>query len=288
MSERIATHQLFEYSEEEPFHFIAITRDTDKGDALINHWHEELEVAFFFAGHSRHYINGEYYEAGAGRLIVTNSEFIHNIITVEEGEEDDVAAVVVIIHPKFITNNFPEFQDIYFTNDKLTASEGIRNVMEKIRDYIALEESAPYRHLYGKSLVLELLFHMSQEGIVLRKDVDNVNVLKNIERIKGVLQFIENHYREHITQEAVAGNFYFSPVYFSRYFKKCTGMTFTDYLALFRLNKAMLDLLETNKSVSQIALDNGFSDDRRLIVTFKKRYGTTPLQYKKRLKNREK
>lgn len=286
MSERVARHQFFQYSGGEPFHFYNIRKGIGTRETLDQHWHEELEVAFITEGKSLHYINGECYEAVPGRMVVTNSEFIHNIIPVDVGIADKVlVAVVVVIDREFILNNFPDFQNIYFTNDKLKASEHVQEVMRKISDYIENADQDPYMHLYGKSLVLELLYCMSQEGVVARKEVDNINVLKDIERMKGVIQFVENHYREHISQAMVAEKFYFSPVYFSKYFKKCMGMTFTEYLTVYRLNKARLDLLRTGKSVSQIAMDNGFSDDRGLIAAFRKKYGTTPLQYKKQQEN---
>jgi AraC-like DNA-binding protein len=92
---------------------------------------------------------------------------------------------------------------------------------------------------------------------------------------------------EHITQAEVADKFYFSSVYFSKYFKRCTGMTFIDYLTKYRIRQAKTELLTTDKSILDIALDNGFSDERRLILAFKKYLNDTPLQYKKkyRIKN---
>lgn len=283
MSEALAKHQLFEYSGEQPFHIYEVRGSTDTGDLLLNHWHEELEIAYLFMGHSRHYINGECVEAQPGRLIVTNSEYIHNIIPDQVMKEtSEVAAVVIIIHPKFIEDNFPEYREIYFTNDKPVASPEIKQTIEKMVAYSKKDEE--YHHLYGRSLVLELLYLMCKEGTVRREQVDNVNVLKNIERMKGVIQFIEKHYAEHISQTEVADRFYFSSVYFSKYFKKCTGMTFTDYLTTYRVEQARHALLYTDKSVSRIAMENGFSDDRRLIIAFKKKYGTTPLQYRKREK----
>lgn len=50
----------------------------------------------------------------------------------------------------------------------------------------------------------------------------------------------------------------------------------------------LMELLYSPKSISRVALDNGFSDDRRLIVTFKKRFGTTPLQYRKEYEKNKK
>lgn len=292
MSEPIVKHQLFDYNEQIPFQFLAVpgnAEDTSGVEGLLcNHWHEELEIAYGMMGHGHHYINGECIESQPGRLVVTNSEFIHSIIPDQSLRDcPEIASIVIIIHPRFLQENFPEYQHLYFTNERETASPGVQAVMQEIIAYMQQGEAETYGYLRGKSLVLMLLYEMCRQGVVERTSVDNVNHQKNIERMKGVFSFIENHYMEHIPQSYVAEKFYFSTVYFSRYFKRCTGLTYTEYLTDYRVQKARKDLLYTEKSISDIALDHGFSDDRRLILAFRKKYGTTPLQYRKSKKTGE-
>jgi AraC-like DNA-binding protein len=59
-------------------------------------------------------------------------------------------------------------------------------------------------------------------------------------------------------------------------------MTFTEYVTRYRIEQARKQLLFTDRSILNIALDNGFTDDRRFILAFKKYYIDTPLQYRKR------
>jgi AraC-like DNA-binding protein len=58
-------------------------------------------------------------------------------------------------------------------------------------------------------------------------------------------------------------------------------MTYREYLSRYRVEQARVELLATEKSVTEIALDNGFSDDRRFILNFKKYFDMTPLRYRK-------
>ncbi len=295
MSEPIAKHQLFEYEENEPF-LVLKAKSFPPGDAqaqvqaqmeggmLFNHWHEELEVAYILEGKSLHYIDGVCVEGIPGRLVVTNSESAHNII------EDNstitrrcTAAVVVLIHRRFLQEHFPQYESIYFTNEKRQARPEIREIILQLVKYAEREVHTGHDALYGKGLILQLLYYMCEEGTAKRGEL-NVNEQKNIERLKGVLTYIENHYTERLTQGEVASRFYFSKEYFSRYFKKCMGMTFTEYLIRYRLQRAKHDLLESERRVTDIALENGFSDDRRFINSFRKYYGTTPLQYRKHAK----
>lgn len=79
----------------------------------------------------------------------------------------------------------------------------------------------------------------------------------------------------------MAEKFYFSKEYFARFFKKNTGMTFVQYLTKYRIQKARFQLIHSDASMLDIALDNGFCDDRRFILAFKSQYGITPFQYRK-------
>jgi AraC-like DNA-binding protein len=295
MSEKVIQHQVLHYKEGEPFHFYEIKSNgmeleaTESSDplaiaqgSLFDHWHEDLEFCYCIQGRAYHHINGELVEDIPGRLIAVNSEFIHNIVPDPTSADlPGSAAIIVIIKSDFVKANFPEYKDFYFTNETKTASPAIAHCMEKIHQYVTQTKYTSRANLYGKSLVMELLYLACQQGTVLREQVSDVNVEKDIERMKGILSYIENHYREHLTQAQVADKFYFSSIYFSKYFKQCTGMTFTDYVARYRAEQGRKELLATGKSVTEIALDNGFSDDRRFILTFKKYYDDTPLQYRK-------
>jgi AraC-like DNA-binding protein len=58
-------------------------------------------------------------------------------------------------------------------------------------------------------------------------------------------------------------------------------MTFKEYLSDYRVNMARNDLLNSDKSILEIALECGFTDARGYINAFKKIYGTTPFHYRK-------
>ena len=60
--------------------------------------------------------------------------------------------------------------------------------------------------------------------------------------------------------------------------------TFKKYLTSIRVHHAYQDLMNTDLSILQIALDNGFSDARAFSSAFYSYYGETPLKYRKNSK----
>lgn len=290
MSEPLARHQVFEYREEEPF-VVLNARNGNSGEehtkSLLNHWHEEHEVAYIIGGASRHYIDGKCVRGVPGKAVVVNCGCLHNIIVDEipEGEKK-LRCIVVLISREFIEAYFPMYRSVVFTNDADQASPELAEAILKLHQYSKETERTEYDSLYVKSLLLMILYQLCRQGTCSREDAAEVNYQKNIERLRGMLQYVENHYAERITQAEVAEKFYFSKEYFSRFFKKSTGMTFTEHLTKYRVQKARTELLETSASILEIAMHNGFCDERGFINAFKVEYNLTPFQYRKMIKTK--
>ncbi|MDY3031785.1 MAG: helix-turn-helix transcriptional regulator [Clostridia bacterium] len=71
-------------------------------------------------------------------------------------------------------------------------------------------------------------------------------------------------------------SFYISRNYLSAFFKKNMGITLNAYLRKIRLSNAAMQLVSTNKNVTEISLDSGFKSITTFLREFKKEYGTSP------------
>ena len=100
---------------------------------------------------------------------------------------------------------------------------------------------------------------------------------------KTAISYINENYSREITLDEISSIVNLSPSYFSKYFKKVTQTSFSEYLANLRLEKAIRDMLDNNTSVSAAALKNGFANVKSFITQCKKVYNCTPAQYKKRI-----
>ncbi len=98
--------------------------------------------------------------------------------------------------------------------------------------------------------------------------------------MQAAIAFIDKNYGMEIKMEDVARYFFISPPYFSAQFKKFTGMTFTGYMKLRRLEWASHLILSTNKKISVIAGEVGYEDEKHFSRLFKEKYGMTPAQYR--------
>ena len=71
-----------------------------------------------------------------------------------------------------------------------------------------------------------------------------------------------------------------STFYFCKLFKRTTGLTFTDYLARVRIEKAKRLLLDQNRRVSEVAYEVGFQSLTHFNRVFKKLADRSPTSYR--------
>ena len=94
------------------------------------------------------------------------------------------------------------------------------------------------------------------------------------------------HYREELKLSDLAEMFGYSDAYLSRMFREYAKVNFKTYLQDIRTPYAYRDILNTDHTIGQIALDNGFCSSRGLSKDFRKRYGVLPSEVKREKKHK--
>ncbi|MBP5454220.1 MAG: helix-turn-helix transcriptional regulator, partial [Lachnospiraceae bacterium] len=94
--------------------------------------------------------------------------------------------------------------------------------------------------------------------------------------------FIADHYQQPISLDEIAAQVNLSPAYLSKKFHNTIGKTISEYLNSERLKHAALELISTKHSITEIALNSGFNDANYFKDVFKKTFGISPRDYRKR------
>lgn len=141
------------------------------------------------------------------------------------------------------------------------------------------------RKLEERGAFYDLLSILTREYV--KKESISNGCLDDL-KMDGVLLFLNLHYKEKITLDDLCGKFFYSVSTFTRNFKKKTGMSLVQYLNELRVAAAEEELCATEHSVTDIALNQGFSDIAAFHKVFKKRMGMPPLQYRKLVKENRK
>lgn len=100
--------------------------------------------------------------------------------------------------------------------------------------------------------------------------------------VLNAIKHIHDNYDEEIDMENLCSKFNINKSYFCNVFKKETGLTFTNFLNTFRVEKSKEMLKHTQYSLLDIALATGFKNQSYYSTTFKKITGISPIDYRKK------
>ncbi|MCT4597382.1 MAG: response regulator [Vallitalea sp.] len=103
---------------------------------------------------------------------------------------------------------------------------------------------------------------------------------KNDLLILSIKKHIKSHLKETLTLSSIANHVNYNSSYISRTFKKQTNMSITEYIRKAKVDKAKSDLVNTNKSITEISSELGYETSQYFSITFKKTTGISPTEYR--------
>ncbi len=125
--------------------------------------------------------------------------------------------------------------------------------------------------------VAQLIRYFSSTSAVQLADTH----LMTIDRIRKVMSYVEEHYKENISLQDVSDLLGIGKEYFCRFFKKNMGISFLQYLNEVRLSHIYQGLMDTDLPIAELMEENGFSNQKLFNRSFKELYGCTPSSVRK-------
>ena len=220
----------------------------------------------------------------------------NQIIEVDEtAKKGDMKGWSLYFHPDLIRSS-PLMEKItdygffsYQTNEALHVSEKEKQVINDIIEKIIDEYSSNIDDFSQDVLVsnIELLFNYikrfySRQFITRKqKNTSILSKFKKLLREYYVLNIVEN--KGLPTVKYFANRLHLSDSYLSDLLKKETGKSAQENIHLFIIEQAKNELINTNKSVSEIAFELGFDYPQYFSRLFKNKTGNTPKEYRMNL-----
>lgn len=109
-------------------------------------------------------------------------------------------------------------------------------------------------------------------------------VYPNTVLLTSAFQFMEEHLADDISRDDAAAAACMSPSHFSRLMKEKFGRSFTEILTQMRVDRSRELLKITDKSIIQICLECGFNDQSYFTKVFQRYTGSTPREYRQRVR----
>ena len=131
------------------------------------------------------------------------------------------------------------------------------------------------------------LFYLAAERSGLRHPETPELKLARPDMMRQVKFYLTQNYSSSVTLEQLAARFEISAANLSRLFRHEFGVGFSRYLTTLRLESAVALLNSTNLPVSEVALRCGFSTGGYFIRVFRRHFGVTPKDYRRRERREE-
>ena len=252
------------------------------------HWHREAELVRFAKGKFKIAIDMHEMEIEGDAFLLLPGNVMHTFILPPHCEES-----AVVFDPKMLMlQGYDELQSEIFealisSNIPLppiiTPEHQAFNRIDKLYRYCARygTTSNAAMRLIIKAKLMEILALYHEYGLLTRKDVHSGANRTKQDKLKDLLNYIDSHYAGPMTVKDASMRVGFSDQYFCRYFKHATGMSFTEYLNDLRLRRAAKEIELSSRAISDISYDHGFENAGYFFKSFKKKFGITPMQYRK-------
>ena len=248
------------------------------------HFHPELQLCHVAQGRGQRLIGDQLCEIKPGEVVLLGSNLPH-VWRYDKSDGGIVEATVIHFDATVLGNELlarPELRDVRLLLSR--ASQGLQASGDLRPRLVAgieqLADSNGLRRIIGLLELLQLMSESQSMKTICNTGYQPVAAQLDVERLRRACDFIAEHAHQELTRDQVADVIHMSGSGFSRFFKARTGMTFQEFLSDVRVSRACELLGSTSLSITEIALDCGFSEMTTFNRTFKKFRDTTPTQYR--------
>ena len=249
------------------------------------HYHEEYELHLIVRTHGRVFVGDYIGHFEPGHLVLTGPRLPHNWIST------DVVPEGVAVRDRVLQFSdaplceaaalIPEMQEVlpllerarhgieFFGMSELTAAR-----LERIKECHGLRRFAEFLDLMGE------LARCADTRALSTVQLQSFDDDASLAQISGIVDWVTEHCAEQFAMSDVCARVGMSESKFSRYFRRATGNTFTDFVNRLRINRACQLLMETDRYITNVCYDVGFNN----VANFNRRFlqvkGMTPKEFR--------
>lgn len=247
------------------------------------HYHQDVEFIYVLKGEIRLKNVCHHYLLKEGDIFTNSGHEVHGLTATDK---ENVVAIVQVSN-RFFTQYFPTLGKAcfmsYVKNDKYLKMDTLRKMLL----HVLLDYSRRSFHYKSTCIdqMIEAIKYLNQYFNLFAFEKQVVVNFKNnnsvaVQRISRIINYIYANHASRITLEDLAEREYLSTFYISHLIREYMGINFQQFLCFARVEMSEILLLETDRKISAIARDVGFSTTSYYDKFFSKWFGHTPLEYR--------
>lgn len=251
------------------------------------HWHNDMEIIYIKKGRGTITVDLVPFQVSEGDIIVVPPGQLHAIEQFGDYSmeyENIIFKLSMLMAPQgdICTEDFFQplkhgklLPDTCYTKESPLYSD-LSVCLDRV-DAICQDFSPGYQ-LAVKGQLFSFFYVLSKSLHSEKPHKSN----KSLDRLKGLLKYVETNYQEKISIADAARICSFSQSHFMKFFKTSMGVPFTDYLNDYRITMASRLLTSSSDTIANIAAETGFENLSYFNRIFKRKYRCTPTEFRKR------
>lgn len=275
--EAFAQHEIIKNDDKLPV-FFGIH---DNCKLMATHWHEHVEILYQLQGQMSAVVQSVNYLLNPGDMLIVNGNELHRTKSLMP----QTPYLLIQISFQRLQEMLPSFEIVRFENfipaAKIDALPELKAAFWRMRD-IYLSREGGWSLLFMAKLY-EVLYLLYQNFSRQTKPAANQTSHRDLQRIVDVMKWVQENYTQKLSLSQASEFIGVSREHFCRIFRKYTGQTFLDYLNCYRASRVQEELQISDENLSTIMENNGVTNYKVFMQTFREMYGATPrqLRYKK-------
>lgn len=237
-------------------------------------WHPAIEILMVIRGQVLANVDGYQYALGPNDLLLINANQGHATLA----STPNTLAIRTHIAPEFFQEQGASLSNGQFSlNSTLLHHHPLYTDLRRAIANYYLSTSE-----FKKNSAAFRLTDLLYDHFFVASDHDQVPADQQNDQLTQVANDIQKNYQTSLSLGKLATKYGYSKPYFSKIFKQHFGIGFYEYLTRERLQHALSDLNNSDFKIGDIALDNGFKEIKSFNQAFKKHFGITPSDYRRK------
>lgn len=248
------------------------------------HWHTAMEIIMPIEEHYKVVLNKVTYNLNTGDILMIPPGELHELYAPKIGSR------IILQFDFSIIGNLKGFSSIYpillqpyllTSNNSTDIYNELALLLISIKDEYITNNPLSEASIYSKIIqffVLTARKYMNTSNLF--PDLKISKQKEYIDKFNLIFDYINDNLSEDITLDKIAYIAGFSKFHFSRIFKQFTNLSFYDYLSQQRIKKAENLLLNPKLTITEVAMQSGFTSISTFNRVFKTAKECTPTQFK--------
>jgi len=261
---------------------------------LHMHSHEFWEISHVYEGRGTHYFaDGGTVPIKEGEFVLLSPDVPHCIVSPPAGKGswvrvcnllmtqeymDEIKGRILAVHAldEYVLKDMICQKTPFCIHLKDDSGSVSNLLMTAAHEYLHFSDCS--REIIDQSAMSLFLYIIRLYEKTIKNET--VTATKN-EVVDELVRYIKSNFGSSLTLEYLAEYVHLSPEYLSRYFKKCTGVNLSDFIAQTRIEKAKYRLRTSSWTINDICEYCGYRSISNFQKAFKKAVGMSAGEYRK-------